>query len=180
MGSFNDLIICRENHHEISDLKEPLANELLGCLIEICFATSSGNTLTTEEAIRACGRDSLELSGWRCLACGFAQTSTRNTRALISDGAVRDAIRSGIEQGEPAQAVIQLWQGPEDSEALRRLTEELVQSGIRHTEMDGWMRPCPACGSNDTCVYRWRREGQRFIPTLDNLQLRGSMPKPDK
>ena len=172
MGSFSDLVICRENHHDVSVDREPLANEVVSCLSSVCYTSSRDGALTADSAVTSCGTTSLVLSGWRCLACGHAQVTLRGLRSLIAAIDVRRVIRDGIAKRTPSNALLALWRAPEDSETVRRLAERAMASGIGQSDSDGWMRPCPACGSDDTCVYRWRDDGARFIPTDDNLPLR--------
>jgi hypothetical protein len=176
MGSFSDLVICRENHHEISSEREPLANELVSCLSSVCYTSSREGALTADTAVASCGTLSLVLSGWRCLACGHAQTTSRGVRSLISGIGVRRSIRDGIAQRSPSDTLIALWRAPEDSDTVRSFVERARTSGVGYSESDSWMRPCPACGGDDTCVYRWREDGDRFVPTDDNLLLRNGQP----
>jgi hypothetical protein len=172
MGSLSDLIICRENHHEITPEKEPLANELVGCLASICYATSKTGSATLDAAVASCGTISLVLSGWRCLACGHAQISPRSVRAVLAAVNVRRAIGNGIARRSPYEEIVNLWQAKEDSDSLRVLIQKAGESGIAYSQADGWMRPCPHCGGNDTCVYRWQTDRDKFIPASDNLPLR--------
>lgn len=172
MGSFSDLVICRENHHEISSEREPLANELVSCLSSVCYTSSREGALTADTAVASCGTLSLVLSGWRCLACGHAQTTSTGVRSLIAGIGVRCSIRDGIAQRSPSDTLIALWRAPEDFDNVRSLVERARTSDIGYSESDSWMRPCPVCGSDDTRVYRWREDGDRFVPTDDNLPLR--------
>lgn len=172
MGSFSDLVICRENHHDVSADREPLANELVSCLTSVCYTSSSDGALTADSAVASCGTTSLVLSGWRCLACGHAQVTLRGLRSLIAAIEVRKAMRDGIAKRTPSETLLALWRALEDSVSIPLLVERARASGVGYSDSDGWMRPCPACGSDDTCVYRWKDVGGRFVPTEDNLALR--------
>ncbi len=174
MGSLNDLIICHENHHEIAAEKEPLANELVCCLTSICSTASKEGQLTAEAAVVSCGTINLVLTGWRCLACGYAQITTRSARSLIAAVEVRKAIRDGIDQHSPADALLALWRSAEDLDIICNVAKKAQMSGIYQAEGDRWMRPCPSCGSDDTCAYRWRQDHDGFVPTYNNLPLRSS------
>jgi len=174
MGSFNDLIICRQNHHELAAEREPLANELVSCLRSVCYAASKEGILTAETAVASCGTIDLVLSGWRCLVCGYGQITSRDARSLIAAVDVRRSLRDGIDRRSPSDALLSLWRNPENSKAIQALIDKAQTSGIQYTEEDRWMRPCPGCGSGDTCVYRWRQDHDRFIPADDNLPLRNS------
>jgi hypothetical protein len=169
MGSLSDLVICRENHHEISLEREALANELVSCLTSICYAASRQPTLSADAAVAACSTFGLVLTGWRCLVCGYAQTSSRGVRSLIATIQVRRAIRDSVTHPSPSVALLALWRAREDPDAIRLLIEQAQASGILHTEGDQWMRLCPRCHSDDTCVYRWRLDQDGFVPTEDNL-----------
>jgi hypothetical protein len=68
--------------------------------------------------------------------------------------------------------LISLWRSGEDSDSVRKLINKAQCSGIFYSEDDSWMRPCPRCKSDDTCVYRWKEYNDRFIATDDNLPLR--------
>ena len=172
MGSLSDLVICRENHHEVSVDKEPLANELVSCLSSICFTASREGALSADAAVGSCGTTRLVLSGWRCLACGYARINSIGARSLIAAVKVRRSIREGVAQRAASDALLKLWRDPSDSDDVRPLIDKAQTSGIKYSEKEGWMRPCPECGSDDTCVYRWREDLSKFVPTDDNLQLR--------
>jgi len=172
MGSLNDLIICRENHYAIVADREPLANELVSCLRSVCFAASKDGPLTAAAAVASCGTINLVLSGWRCLVCGYGQIVSRSARSVIAAVEVRRALRDGIDKRLPAETLLALWRKPENSDSLRELIDKAQSSGIQYAEGDSWMRPCPGCGSNDTCVYRWRQENDKFVSTDNNLPLR--------
>jgi hypothetical protein len=174
MGSFSDLVICDANHHEVAPEREPLANELVSCLTSICYAASREGDLTADAAVASCGTIGLELTGWRCLACGYAQIYSRGVRSLIAATRTRRAIRDGIAQRSPHDALLAYWRAPEEVDAVRALIEQAWMSDIQFADGDSWMRPCPGCGGDDTCVYRWRQERDRFVPTDDNLPLRNS------
>jgi hypothetical protein len=176
MGSFTDLCICQVNGHEITQNQEPLANELLSCLREICFIASTSRecSLSADAAVSSCGTSDLTLTGWRCLTCGHAQTTPRGIRCLIAAVQVRKTIREGVSHGNPSNTLLTLWQAKEDSRAVQQIIERAQSSGIEYTENEAWMRPCPHCGSDDTCVYRWKEVHKAFAPTEDNLPLRTS------
>ena len=84
MGSFTDLVICREKNHQITEEKEPLANQLLSCLTSVCYVTSKRGAVNPVEAVAACGTTGLVLSGWRCLVCGYSQVSHYNIRGFLA------------------------------------------------------------------------------------------------
>jgi hypothetical protein len=172
MGSFTDLVICRGNQHDLASDREPLANELVNCLRSICYAASKTGDLDADAAVASCGTIDPVLTGCRCLACGYGQITSLGARSLIVAVEVRRIIRDGIDQRSPSDALLNLWRGTENSTTIPALIDKARKSGIRSSEGDPWMRPCPGCGSDDTCVYRWRQEHDRFVPADDNLPLR--------
>jgi hypothetical protein len=167
MGTFNDLVICPQNKHRIADEKEPFANELLSCLTSVCYVASRCDSLDPFDAVTACGTVGLVLTGWRCLACGHSQVSYYDIRAFIATVAVREALKRGIDP------VLQLWHRKEDVEALGEMINVATKSGIIVTHDKAWMRPCPSCKGNDTCVYRWNLENGLFVADADNLPMEG-------
>jgi len=174
MGSLTDLVISQENQHEVSTEREPLANELVHCLTSVCVVTSRGGAVTADAAVGECGDHSLLVSGWRCLACGYGRISLRGARCVIAALEVRRALKEGIAQRSPTKALLDLWEHSSDSDLVQALVAKAQASGVRCSEEESWMRPCPGCGSDDTCVYRWRQENDRLLPEGDNLPLRNS------
>ena len=174
MGSFSDLVIDQANGHEITPNRQPLANELLSCLREICYVTSESRelSLSADAAVSSCGTLDLVLTGWRCLSCGYAQTTPTQIGYLIAAVQVRKTIREGITEGAPVDALISLWRAEENTVRVRALLDQVQSSRIQYTHDEAWMRPCPRCGSEDTCAYRWKEIGHTFVPTDDNLPLR--------
>jgi hypothetical protein len=66
-----------------------------------------------------------------------------------------------------------------DIEGLARKRGEIVltatASGIAANDREGWMRPCPNCGTDDTAVCRWKRaseNGARFQLSANTLSHR--------
>lgn len=171
IGSLSDLVISRENHHEISPEKEPRANELVCCLTSVCHAAATEGALTADGAVASCGEDSLVLSGWRCLSCGCAQINSGGLRALAAAIEVRQCLRDGITHLSASEALLALWRAPEHSCAIQTLADIAGRSGIRYANGDGWLRPCPDCRGEDVRLYRWVVDDDRFVPSQDNLPL---------
>jgi hypothetical protein len=193
MGSFTDIVICRENRHTVTELQEPWANALLLWLQALCFflAKQPQRSFAAERLFNAVGkldaplsafeggdradascRGSAEkprLSGWRCRLCGYAQVSYRNTEAFIADDVLPDMIFHACEKLTLDLLVDRvLADEPADITGRReQMATALASSNISLHDCAGWMRPCPSCGSNETEVYYWRwatsREA-RFTP----------------
>lgn len=116
------------------------------------------------------------LQEWRCLQCGHSETSSRSIEGLIADFLIPQAVFRACDDHELIPLIDEILKG-ELSEAPRlreTLTVLIRTSDIDLLDRDGWMRPCPSCGSDDTAVYRWILDPttkERFIPSDDNLTL---------
>jgi hypothetical protein len=171
----SDLILSRIGHHDLPDWKEPLANALLRTLITICRVSAESGPLTTDEVIHVCGARlvaAYELEGSRCRACGHSEISTNDAQRFLAPLAIGDALRDGIGARQPAEALLRLWHaGPDGQPFERHLQAQLARSGIVYKldHPQGIMRPCSWCGSQETCRYRWHLDGDRFVPSDDNL-----------
>lgn len=170
MGSFNDVVICVMNHHKVSPELEPFANAAFNCLSSICY------TFAREKRFRPRdleGKPSRVLQGWACRGCSFGEVSGRNIDTFLS----RQLIDPMILKAMLAQDVIPTVDRilsldiPGLRETRESTREKVSRSGISLCEREGWMRPCPSCGSSDTCVYRWEDRGDVFRPSADNLKL---------
>jgi len=174
MGSFNDLVICRANNHLVEADQEPLANQLLRSLSSICYATSARGDLTSAEALGACGTIGHELQGWRCRDCGYGRISPADLNALAAYYDVAQAIEGGITSGSFLEGIQTVWERLDADDNQFRFRSTAERSGINFSDDKGWMRPCPYCGSDDTCVYRWDFDGRDFTPSSDNLAMKSS------
>jgi hypothetical protein len=171
MGSFSDVIICRQNGHHIEADKEGLANELLNCFSAICFASAKSN-LTSDEAVRTCGTISLVLQGIRCLNCGHARVSLDNLACFQAAITVRKLLQEGIQNRDLFRRVTSYWESYSAQRETASLQILLAPSQIEFQMIHDMMRPCPSCDSRDTAIYRWNLKGQTFVPCSDNLPLR--------
>lgn len=204
MGSFNDVIICRMNQHQVSAEQEPWANSLFEWLKAILYHFSRHPTeRPSAEALRkAVGRhapslsafvggehapDSMrgfaggpvKVSGARCLTCGYAEMTPRDIDSAIADELVPELVFQACVQGTLTDIVDQVLRldVPGLAERRKQLRAAVSASGIGLTERDGWMRPCPNCKADDSAVYRWSYVNGKpptFQPTSDNLALRTS------
>lgn len=174
MGSFNDLVICRANKHQVEAHQEPLANQLLRSLSSICYATSQRGDLTAAEALAACGTIGHELQGWRCRDCGYGRISSADLNALAAYYDVAQAIEGGITSGAFLDSIQNVWARLDANGNVSRFRPTAERSGIRFLDDTGWMRPCPECGSDNTCVYRWDFDGRGFWPSSNNLAMKST------
>jgi len=171
MGSLNDLVLCQANHHVIRPHQEPIANELLLCLCAISYELCRGGQLSPDAAIDACGSMGNQLSGCRCRACGYALVSERSLLSLSAYYEARMAIRTGIERSDVPGAVMEAMERVEPTSGSARFRHHAEAAGINFSSDSGWVRPCPACGSEDTCVYRWDYDGRDFTEADNNLEI---------
>jgi hypothetical protein len=198
MGSFNDVYICRQNRHTVTELQEPWVNALLLWLRAICFflAKQPDRSFAAEVLFDSVGRfdaplsafvggdkadqsirglaEEPVLSGWRCLNCGYAQVSRRHLDAFIADDILPGMVFHACETCTLNQLVDQVLAGDlaDITDRREQVAEALRRSNISLSDSDEWMRPCPSCGSYNTAVYRWKRSAVReaqFEPTDDNL-----------
>ncbi len=172
MGSFNDLVLCKANNHRIENDKEPLANELLNCLSSIAYTAAGKGELTAHEAITACGNIGSELSGWRCRDCGYGELSPDSIYSFAAYYDVRQAIETGIKTESFLDSIKAVWNQFNSTEKVNRFRKAVKISEISLSQSTGWMRPCPKCQKEDTCVYRWDFNGRKFVPSQDNLAVK--------
>lgn len=193
MGSFTDIYICRQNRHTVTELQEPWVNTLLLWLQALCFflAKQPHSFFAAESLFNSVGRfdaplsafvggdragpsirglaEKPTLSGWRCLHCGYAQVSHRNIEAFIADDILPAMIFHACETLTLDQLVDRVLAGElaDIEERREHMAEALRRSNISLSDCEGWMRPCPSCGSDDTKVYYWKRatsQEARFTP----------------
>ncbi len=201
MGSFNDVWICGANQHRVTAAQEPWANQLFEWLKTLCYymAQHPNEKVTAASLLKTVGRHDAalaafvggdkapvsmrgrvsagrKLQGWRCLDCGYAEVSTRDVDYAIA----QDLIPVMVFQACEAQTLDTLVASvlalnvPSIGEARHELASATHQSGIMVNEREGWMRPCPNCGKENTAVYRWRWASGppvHFAPADDNLPM---------
>jgi hypothetical protein len=170
MGALNDITICKENGHNIDPERLPLANVIVTCLFSVTSSACSGS-LTPSEAVSACGTDGRSLSGWRCRDCGHSEVTRDGILYYVSEREVRSIIGRESEAGSLAYRLQAFWNSFHGDVAVEEITPLLKSSDITFASRNGWMRPCPKCASDNTCVYRWRHQQQGFVPEPDNLPI---------
>ncbi len=118
-----------------------------------------------------------QLQGWRCLWCGHSDASHGDIERLIAQDVVPELVFQSCESLSLGKLVDQVLAcdiaGIEN--VRQTLARAVAASGITLEDRDGWMRPCPKCGKEDTAVYRWRMivgDGVSFQPSDDNLPMR--------
>jgi hypothetical protein len=168
MGSFNDIVF-----------EDVWLGTLFDDLKSACYhfayhLVSKSDVRTLEHSM---GSNGFELSGWRCLACGYGVVSLRDIDYFIARRVIRKRILAEAECARLREFVRSLIQS-RPSDALlthERVTHWVNESGLHIRDSNDWLRPCPSCRSDDTAIYRWLpldEDGYRFVPSEDNLPLR--------
>lgn len=202
MGSFNDIVIGVQNGHNVTKAQEPWVNNLFEVLKGLCFRLAhepekdeSITVINSERYIPVFGafkhglsKEGIEsaarqlsivmsqLHGWRCLKCGYGETSfydIENYLAMIFLPKYLSAANTEREFKALVDAAFALeFAGV--AEARAQLRQMILNSGIQIVEREGWMRPCPKCGSDDTAVYRWELSNDILNASKDNLPLKSA------
>lgn len=202
MGSFNDIWICRANQHKITKAQEPWANTLCEWLGSICYylARHPKKSLAAKKLSKVLrGHDSAlaafmggdaaansmrgranhnrELQGWRCLRCGYSEVSHGDIERLIAQDVVPPLVFQSCESLSLDKLVDQVFacDFARIDNVRQTLASAVAASGITLLDREGWMQPCPKCGTEDTAVYRWGmtvRDGVSFQPSGDNLPMK--------
>lgn len=168
MGSFNDLAFeCPRIAYLFEDLKSI-------CYFVAHSPSAQANSKLVEPRM---GSAVSVLSGWRCLSCGYQVASTSDIEWFIASGIIRESILNALDEGHLLQFVVSVIRELPDHDDFKyqSVAEGAKASGINLRSENGWLRPCPECGSNDTAVYRWCLANKRdfhFEPSTDNLPLR--------
>jgi len=116
------------------------------------------------------------LQGWRCLACGYGEVSDSDMENFIARMMGPQLLFDAAVSGHLIETVQQLIRADLDElEQMRaKVGQRAIASGLKIQNRTEWMRPCPACGSQDTAVYRWYPSGNEFVAGTDNLPLQVS------
>ena len=202
MGSFNDIWIGRANQHTLTGEQEPWANTLFEWLKSLCHFLAQhpddsfdANMLTNAigrhdsalaafvggknapASMRGYANEDRKLQGWQCLRCGHGEASNRDIESLIAQDVVPNMVFQSCERSTLDKLVDQTLACdiPGLGNVRQSLAAAITGCGVALTDRDGWMRPCPNCGEDDTAVYRWRlvvNGGLQFEAADDNLPMR--------
>ena len=183
MGSFNDIWICGENSHQVTETLEPWVNSLFGWLRSVAFylAKHPSDTVSAEE-IRANvgwydsvfvafvggdkvrddarGRVSdrrIRLEGWRCFQCGQSEVTERDLDRYIAENLLPELVFEACEKRALTDLVesVMALRIPGYEAILTELKAAVTESGITLVQRKDWMRPCPSCDGHNTGVFRW-------------------------
>ncbi|MTI48430.1 MAG: hypothetical protein FH761_11350 [Firmicutes bacterium] len=97
MGSFNDLVICVQNKHNVTKKQEPWVNTLLMHLqsLSIFIAKSKDINMKSIEDNLQCHPSKIQ--GTRCLSCGYSELSLTNIDGFIAPKIVSDGIAKSLQ-----------------------------------------------------------------------------------
>lgn len=168
MGSFNDIVT---DDVWLGTLFEDLKS---ACYHFAHHPTDKPDVRALEHSMRDIG---FELSGWRCLDCGYGVVSHRDIDSFIAHRVIRQRILAEAEHTRLRELVRSVTHSrPTDTVFTpERVSAWADKSGLHIREGNDWLRLCPGCGSAYTAVYRWLlvdEGGHRFVPSDQNLPLR--------
>ncbi len=193
MGSFNDVVICRMNHHAVTKANEIWADMLFQWLKSLCFflAGHPSESFTAASLNQHIGRhdsslasfvggdqaaDSMRgltghsrvLNGWACRNCHQSEVTTANIEYLISEELIPPLLFAACEKQNLNEFVDRVLQIdiPGIKEARTRIASAINESQISLVTSEKWNWQCPYCQSDDTVAQRWN-----FIED-DGLSLR--------
>jgi len=201
MGSFNDVVLCKANTHNIAENLEPFANTLFDWLKALClfFSKDPDQVYEAEELKKQVGYhdaslsafvggdsapDSMrglfeigqQLSGLRCLSCGYAEIFQGSIDTFVLRILLPPLVFAASENNALESLIEDVLNKKIDQyKELNEATHEgLSAAGIKLTN-DDWNWNCPSCKKKDTAVYRWdivSIKPLRFSPSDDNLEMR--------
>jgi hypothetical protein len=202
MGSFNDVIISRLNHHNVTEAQEPWANALFEWLKSVCYylARHTGETVTEGGLCQAVGRYDSALAGFvggdkapasmrghvsaerklrgcRCLDCGHSEVLPSDVEYFIAQDRVPLMVFRACETKTLDDLVDRILRldVPGLAETRQELLAAVTASGIALRTNGSWMWSCSRCGENHTAAYRWDPVSDppmRFVPAKKNLPMR--------
>lgn len=172
-GSFNELTLDPVNGHALERTQVPWANRLLAVLGERIYQLACERTDERFEAAWVHPTDP-PVEGWRCLVCGHAEISDYDIEWWVARILVPAHVSdSTLADGPELIATLLSGQVIGAAESRADVMARASASGVDVAYRDDVMRPCPACGSGDTDVYRWIFAGSGLHPAEDNVELRG-------
>jgi hypothetical protein len=166
MGSFNDVYLTAEACSLPAETESWLA-ALSDDLRSICYLLAQHQEkllpgLRGSLIGMQMGAPKADVSGWRCRSCGYSEVTPREIELYLARREIRPAILEALRQRRVSTLVEEVLSGERARGVESRrdaLKEELRASGISIEEREGWMRPCPRCGGDDTAVSYWEADG---------------------
>lgn len=174
MGSLTDVILCRQNGHDLSPEQEPWADTLYQLLLVVLHALASngGRDLPAERLSGSFDPRTTQLQGRHCRACGYLETQASALEYLLAQRHLRRTIIDALLQDRLQDYVadilaLRIASAEADRKHLVGLCEA---AGVPIVTDPAWMRTCPKCRSDQTAMYRWEVNG-KLEPAPDNLPL---------
>lgn len=166
MGSFNDL-----------GFEDVWLGSLFADLQSFCYylARHAVGKVSISDVRDSMGKLDLEITGWRCLSCGYGALSEYQIDHFAARRAIREAVLDALENDQIREFARSVVNQKPLSNSNNTIVEWARRGGIHILEGSSRLRPCPSCKSNDTAIYRWRfskQEGGKLVPSEDNLPLR--------
>ncbi|QDU26892.1 hypothetical protein ETAA8_19760 [Anatilimnocola aggregata] len=204
MGSFNDVVISDTNEHHVTAEQVPWASCLFEWLRALLFQLSMSPCAIpkADELRKVVGRHNsswavflgggrpaessqgltdteVKISGFRCLACGYAEITSRDIDTAIANAIVPILLFEACERSTLLDAIkrVLALELPDLEDRRNRLITAAQASNVQIASRETWMRPCPNCRADDSAIYRWTYvDGSppKLSPTLDNSRLRAS------
>ena len=177
MGSFNDLVICEYNGHNVEPDQEPWVNTLLMYLQSLALEYSRKPTVLPDESkiMWSLRPDRVIIQGWRCLRCGYSEASPTDIDAYLCGRFLKAKIAACFLTGDVEDIVDSClkmeFEGLDEARALTASSLEAISAKVQPAE--DWNEPCPKCNEHDKAVYSWEvDENNKISPCPDNLPLR--------
>ncbi len=167
MGSLNDVV-----------LRDPWLNAVFESIKSTCYhlASAPGSQFDITELRRSLGDPRFHLQGWRCLSCGYGTVSKSGIEDFIAREIARGRVlEAAMESRLQAMVEDAIGTNPAQGAAWDDVARTARDSGLVVRFDDNWLRPCPQCSGDDTCVYRWvlsEAKDGHFVPSEDNLHVR--------
>lgn len=183
MGSFNDVWICVQNGHNVTKEQEPWVNNLFEILKGLCFRLAhepeKDEVVKMDHATNQLSMTTPQLHGWRCLKCGYGETKSYDIENYLAKVLLPQYLSNAKTEKELKSLVDSTFtiEFEEIGEIRNQTRQKILNSDIKIVDREGWMRPCPKCGSDNTAVYRWEFSKNNFNASKDNLPLK---PPPNK
>lgn len=200
MGSFNDVIICRMNHHEVTDEQEPWANWLFKWLkaMLLYFARHPLESPSSKQLRRAIGvhapslaayvggerapdsmrgflSDRIEIQGAACLSCGDAAMTPIDLDWAIAGRIVPEMLFDASARATLVQAIdaILSLNVPGLGDPRARITAAALAGTIPIRGKHDWFGLCVRCGSKGLAAYHWVRNASTGAQTTAMAQQCG-------
>jgi hypothetical protein len=170
MGSFNDVYLSGAQCG-VAEEKQPWIAALFQDLKSLCYLLAGYQEgvfrgLETWRLKRDMGHRIDVLQGSKCEPCGHTEVTPRDVELYLARQEIRRVILQSITELSPLALAEDVLSGELSrlAEGQRTNLESRVRaSGVAIRIRDGWMRPCPKCGSENTAVFYWEMDDKTGI-----------------